>query len=299
MERLLEQLAALIRSGLPLRAALLALPESVNAPERRSAVATARYLRLGGTAEKGLRRLLAHCGASGSLAPVIASGVVDAADLLSSLARQAVERRGSEEAGRAAAAGARLSGRMVAGLPFLFLPLAPAAKAPIWDVAGLLVLTVGVTLSLIGLRWIDRLLPATPQPDPAGTYAELVAALLRGGAGISQALRIAAVSNEHEHPELGRARRRFELGVSWEAALSSCKDPGYTPLAAIVKRGRTLGLDIAADLERFAHVRKAQCHARFDAEIKKAPVKMVIPLVTCVLPAFVVVAFAPFLRGLM
>jgi Flp pilus assembly protein TadB len=254
---------------------------------------------LGGTTEDGLRRFLARCGASESLAPVIASGTVDAADLLSSLAGQAVERRASEENSRAAAAGARLSGRMVAGLPLLFIPFAPAAKAPVWDSESLILLAAGMLMSLIGLRWIDRFLPPIPQPDPAGTFAELTAALLRGGAGIAQALGVAATSREREDPDVGRVRRRFLLGASWEAALASCRDPGYKTLAAIVKRGRTLGLDIAVDLEGFARARRAQRHALFDAEIRKAPVKMVIPLVTCVLPAFVIVSFGPFFRTLM
>jgi tight adherence protein B len=299
VEGLLDQLAGLIRCGLPLRQSLLVLPDAAGSTERAGALVIARYLRLGASTTGGVRKLLECCGFDESLAPLVAGGEIDVANLLSNLARQAKEQRVADEAGRAAAAGARLSGRMVAGLPLLFVPLAPAANASVWDAGGLLLLFTGAVLALVGLWWIDRLLPSPPRPDPAGSFADLVAVLLKGGAGTSQALHSAALCNESSDAAVGQARRRVLLGASWEIALTSAGSSGYTTLAAIVKRGRSLGLDIAADLEEFARVRRVQREAHFDAEIRKAPIKMVVPLVTCVLPAFVIVSFGPFLRGVL
>jgi tight adherence protein B len=298
VEEVLDHLAGLIRCGLPLRTALSSLPEAVDASERDAALATSRYLRLGGSTEGGLRKLLESCGVDGTLAPVLAGGRVEPAGVLSSLARQVKERRAATATARAAAAGARLSGRLVASLPLMFLPLAPVAQAPVWDVGGALLLAMGGMLAIAGLRWIDRFVPTSPRADLAGTFADLIAALLRGGAGTSQALHAAALCRGPTDAAVAQARQKVLLGASWELALSGSGGSGYRTLAMIVRRGRLLGLDIAADLEAFARMRRAQCSAVFDAEIKKAPIKMVVPLVTCVLPAFVIVSFGPFFRSI-
>jgi hypothetical protein len=48
----------------------------------------------------------------------------------------------------------------------------------------------------------------------------------------------------------------------------------------------------------FAARRRAARSRDFDAAMRRAPVLMVVPLVICVLPSFLLLGVAPFLRGL-
>ena len=58
------------------------------------------------------------------------------------------------------------------------------------------------------------------------------------------------------------------------------------------------GIPTAASLRRAAaELRRTRAQA-FQREVERAPVKMIVPLVCCILPSFVLVAIVPLMRGL-
>jgi tight adherence protein B len=223
----------------------------------------------------------------------------DLGETLDRLAHSVEQRAAAEAAGRAAGAGAILSGRVVAGLPLLMIALAPAAHAPLFDRTGLVLLAVGGGLALGGMVWIARLVPKPPGDDPIAVVADIIASVLHGGTGLITALEIAA---EHAPGDAGapmqRARRRVRLGTSWPDALIEANDESLRELSASIRRASELGVPAADALKSFSATRRAQRLRAFDAAMRRAPVWMVLPLSFCVLPAYVLLGLGPYLRSI-
>jgi Flp pilus assembly protein TadB len=222
----------------------------------------------------------------------------DLARVLDRLAAAIAGRAASARTGRAASAGALLSGRVVAGLPLLLVPLAPLAGAPLLDSLGLAMLVVGAALAVLGLWWIDRLVPRPPSADdPAAFAADSIAAAVRAGASLSTALEIAA---RGPAADLGgpfrRARRLVVLGAPWHEALGRSGDDALAGIAHSVRRAQRLGAPVAEALEMYADRRREVAASRFEESIRRAPVMMVLPLSFCVLPAYAVLGLGPYLR---
>jgi Flp pilus assembly protein TadB len=296
-------LAALVSGGLSLRAALRQWPREVAEPERSVLSSVSRRLRLGDSI----------VGALASAAPLLAedhAAVTAALELHSRLGGDAVrtlegiaaiiDRRAElEQSSRAAAAGARLSGRIVAGLCLVAVATLPFQGKGAIDPGGAVLAAAGACLAVAGLAWIERLLPRPPADDPAAAVAGLVAGVLRSGLPLGAAL--AAVAERP--PSLlsapaQRARRLASLGAPWPEALARSGDESLAALAEVVSRAQAAGMPAADSLERFAERRRRELLAAFEASVRRAPVLMVVPLTLLVLPAYVLAALAPFLRGL-
>lgn len=216
-------------------------------------------------------------------------------------AARMLERRGdAHAAGRAASAGAKLSGWLVGGLPLISLPLLPMARAPLLDEIGRAVLFLGLALTTTGMFWLARLVPAArPSDDPVALFADHVAAALSAGASLSQALEIASRHAPGPlRPLLNEARARVRLGQEWAAALEAVEPGSFGGLVAALRRAERLGSPPIASLGAFAEARRAAADRAFEREVRRAPVLMVLPLVLCVLPAFGLLAIVPFLRGI-
>lgn len=299
----LRELAALLRAGLTLGEGLDEwvdrAPESLKPPLER----LRRRLRLGTSAEEALSSLVPELGEEG---PAVAALVTvhvrlggDAAALLEDAATAAEDRLAATESATAAASGARLSGRMVASLPFALLLLSPASRAPLFDAAGLVLLAVGIGLGVVGLLWMGRIVPR-PEGfcDPCAALASLLAAVCEAGASPSAALEVmAGCVGVPLGEELGRARRLASLGVSWPESLRRSDGDGLGELAAVIERATSSGSPVAAPLRCLAASRRRQGARDFEARLRRAPVVMVVPLTLCVLPSFAVLGLAPFLRG--
>ena len=298
----LDSLASEIRSGIPVRSSLSVWHRGVGDDLKPSLLCLRDRLALGlspavaftaGTSHAPLREL------GRLLVPLLEQHERAGGDLAGAVQRTAVWLRqrsdGFEEA-RASVAGAKLSARLVAVLPLLFLPLAPLGRAPMFDRLGTAILATGVLLAIVGMRWIGSLIPSPPDPhDPLDRFAREVALSLRAGMPIGPALSAAAVV---AGPSLASESRRVALGCSWGAVLGQSSDPFLCSLAAIVDRGDRLGLPVATSLEDLADQRKASRARMFSARLRRAPVVMMVPLTLCVLPSFGFLALGPFLRGL-
>lgn len=295
-------LSHLCAAGLPIRHALSRWPDVAPAGLARDIGAVARALPLCGDTETALRRatflgddldaVIAICRADETVG-------LDGGRALSALAAAIEARSEQDGSAKAAIAGTRLQARMVAGLPLLALFLAPAAHVPLFDPAGLVTIAVGGALVCAGMRWMTRLIPNPATTDnPTALMADLIAAISEAGAPLPLAVTVAAGSLPWQARLLGlRAQRLMALGFSPSAALYECDDD-MRSVASALKRSEELGTPVAHELHALAtHVRSHR-RQQFESAVRRAPVRMVLPLTLCVLPAFGILGITPFLRSL-
>ena len=282
-----ERLATLARAGLPVRAALEQLPERLGTDDA-AVVAVGRRARLGGSIDScleplgqmfgdalpGLRACLSGCG-------------TDWARGVEEIAASITKRRAAERSAAISGAGATLSARIIAGLPLLMLPVAVNQMRDPLVAASV---GLGLLLGLAGYRWLKRATPAAPADDIDAIVADEVAASLRAGAS----LHVAFTRALRSRPEMRAVLRRVDLGSAWHEALS----PDLPVLASSLKDIERTGSPVVGSLCRMAQTMRSETNDRFATEVQRAPVKMVLPLVCCVLPSFVLVAIVPLLRGL-
>ena len=299
----IRALAGLVRAGMPARAALAAW--HLHAPRELSEDLgrASRRLRLGDSVQGALDALGACLGSDGSTLQsalgIHAEAGGDLARMLDGIALSIENRSALASAGRAAGSGALLSGRLVAALPLACLPLLPVSRAPLLDFQGVVLAAAGLCLAAAGVTWITRLTPRPPSEDPGAAVADALACVLSGGASLRAGLDAAA-----RHPPapvaqpMRRAARMVALGTTWIRALEASGAEPLTELAAALRLGHDMGLPVAATLDAFARSRRAAAASAFDAATKRAPVLMVIPLAVCVLPSFLLLGLAPFLRSL-
>ncbi|MDP9224479.1 MAG: type II secretion system F family protein [Actinomycetota bacterium] len=299
-----RRLAGLVRSGEAPRSALVRWHEDADPELRKPLARVARRLCLGDDAEGACRsvrmdlgqdadtlarvfRIQLHCGG-------------DLAAMIEMVASAIEDRSAGASAGRVSGAGAILSGRMVAALPLFCIPMIPMSRAPLFDPLGLAMLGTGVALALIGMRWLMRLVPVPPETDdPIAAIAEILAAVLGAGVGLHHALdHVTGCLPADIDPPFERTRRRVKLGMTWLGALSVSDDADLRALGRTLAPGDRPGVPVAAGLRRLARERRAERARAFDERTKRAPVVMVLPLVLCVLPSFLILALGPFVRGL-
>ena len=291
----LRALAALLRSGLTLGSALVRWPDEAPPPVEPEVDRVARRIRLGVSAQQAVvATCFDHLAAAFSLHQTHG---MDLARWLDEAADELDESAAAAASVRAASAGAVLSGRLVAGLPLLFVPLSPVSRAVFVDAVGMSILLGGIALAVAGLRWIGRLMPQPPPTDPAAVFCGSAAALLDAGLPLPLALACACDELASEAPSLSDARRLVRLGWTWEDALDRCGG-GFGSVARSIAHAREHGLRIAPVLRSLKRNRRADGLRDFDRRLKRAPVLMVVPLTCCVLPAYGLLGLAPFLRSM-
>jgi tight adherence protein B len=297
-------LAAIIRSGVPARAALIAWPREAPPPVPPGLHTVARRVALGDEPGRALCTLHEALGPDApSLAAMVSLHRSVGADLpamLDRLADTIEQRAASLGAGEAAAAGAVLSGRVVAALPILLICLSPMSGAPLVDAIGMVMLGVGVALAVAGFLWMRKLIPRPPESEDAATLAaSLIAAALAGGCPIARVLgAVADVAPEPAARDLLRVRRRVILGASWHGAMERSDDDGLVALGRVVKRALELGVPVADALDGFAAARRAAAMRAFEVATRRAPVVMAAPLSLCILPAYALLGLGPYVRSL-
>jgi tight adherence protein B len=263
-----------------------------------------RRLRLGDAVEDAVASLEDELGADAkSLSLMVAIHNASGGDLATMIERlaEAIDVRARNvAAARTAGAGAVLSARIVAGLPLLCIPLLPLSHAPLLDPLGLAMLAVGALLAVAGLRWIARLVPVPPgSDDPVATIAEVVGSVLEAGIGLRPALDgVARLAPQESSQSFEAARRRVALGMTWPEAFLFSGDEELCAFARTLQIAQHLGVPIAPALANFAAGLRRRRVLEFEERTRKAPVMMVLPLVLCGLPSFLLLSLGPFIRGL-
>jgi hypothetical protein len=291
-------LASQARSGMSIRQSLIDLPRLVSSSCRAVADEAARLAALGAPSGLAVERLFGALGDPAARAAPIVRACLEtggqAATFFDRLARLLDIHETQGIAGRNAGAGARLSARMIAGLPLVFVPAIPR------DRIGLLLALGGIGLGIVGFRWISKLVPRpAPSLDRTTLLAFLISATARAGVE-PRSLLLALTDSERSVSDtaLARAGVLLRFGLPWSVSLRHSLDDGYADLARAVEVAACRGLPVADALETFAEARMMDARNRLEESARRAPVLMVLPLVLCVLPSFILLAIAPFLRSL-
>lgn len=285
----LRSLAALLENCSP-RAAVGQWPNRVPAAVRPACERTARRVALGAPVTDALQ---AEPSFGLWSLPLWDHGALVAAlrDRASELERRAEQAR----AIGAHVAGMRLSARIVGWLPLAFVPLlAGAGSVRLTPLDGALVV-IGLLLSFAGARWMAVLVPAPPPGACAARMAQRAAAALGSGRALRVALSTAAEGEGD--PALHSALSAVRLGAPWPAALGASDDAELQALGALLGSLDGQGVPVAQELLSFAEDLEHRERMSFEAALKRAPVKMALPLTLCVLPACGLLGVGPLLRN--
>lgn len=127
--------------------------------------------------------------------------------------------------------------------------------------------------------------------------------VLAVGAGCNVSLALAAAARRGTGPlaaELGRVTAEVGLGRRLADALDDLPDragESTRPLAAALAGCERYGAPLVPTLERIADDVRRQRQRRAEEHARKVPVKMLFPLVLCILPAFALLTVAPLIAG--
>ena len=128
--------------------------------------------------------------------------------------------------------------------------------------------------------------------------------LLAAGAtaGLTGQLAVRRATESTQGPlseEIAAALRRVDLGGRWRAELQTAADgldlPDLRRAAAVLARSEALGSSLAQALGDIAREARDARRAAVAERARKAPVKMLFPLVFLVLPAFLLLTVVPVL----
>ena len=131
---------------------------------------------------------------------------------------------------------------------------------------------------------------------------EILVATTDGGLGPGEALRRAAhVLRAPLGDELSVAVREIDLGASWRSALDGLvarsEDPSLRRLTRALERSQRLGTTVRTTLRGVATDLRDDRRVRAEEAARRAPVKMLFPLVLLILPAFLLLTVGPVLLG--
>lgn len=138
--------------------------------------------------------------------------------------------------------------------------------------------------------------------DELPEVAELVALCLEAGLSLPLALsRAAAPTPGVLGHELRQALREIELGVPRRQALAGwaarCGGEEAEAMVAALTAAERFGTQAAASLESFARDLRLRRRRRAEEQARRAPVKLLFPLILLILPAFILLTIVPFLLG--
>jgi pilus assembly protein TadC len=133
------------------------------------------------------------------------------------------------------------------------------------------------------LDFVELLLAATEAGLPPAIAVERSAAMTSGFLG----------------EELLVAARQIALGLGWRAALEQVVartgSPALRRLTRSLARAHRLGTSPRQSLRSIAHELRLERRARAEEIARRAPVKMLFPLVLLILPAFLLLTVGPVL----
>ena len=151
------------------------------------------------------------------------------------------------------------------------------------SMVGLLIVFIGVSLQIVGRKWIARLLT----PIAASRDTELVdeiAAALEAGFSVHQAVALSLSTQHSAAPHM-----------TFDEMLTALRgrSPELSPMIDLLASATEHGLPLAERLNEFAAAQRARRADDSRAHIRRMSVKANVPLVVCVLPSFILLSFTP------
>ena len=178
--------------------------------------------------------------------------------------------------------------------------LAALAAVTIRPVAALPAAAVGWAWPGVRQRRVRRARQATIDASLPEVVDLLV---LATGAGLTVRHALVAVGARAQGPLaelLTRAVLEADHGRRLADALEDVParaGESVRPLVAVLLASERYGAPVGAGLERLAHEVRADVRRRAEADARRVPVKLLFPLVVCILPAFGLLTVAPLVAG--
>lgn len=130
---------------------------------------------------------------------------------------------------------------------------------------------------------------------------DIVAAGLRAGCSGVDILRIAAsASPDPLRDHFAAAEQSFVSGARMSEALSSLSrsvGPDIEPLVSILIDADRLGIPIDERIARLADDARSTRRRLNESLARELPVRLTLPIVTCILPSFIAIVIVPVLVG--
>jgi Flp pilus assembly protein TadB len=169
---------------------------------------------------------------------------------------------------------------------------------------GIVALATAPVLAPVFVRLAERGSPRASDPSMS-LVLDLVAAALRGGRPLAEALELAApAAAPATAAALDRVARLLRLGAdpgqAWAGltAEPSSRDDVLAAVAPVAVRSARSGLRLAAAFERLAAELRSERGAAGAARAHRAGVLAMGPLAACFLPSFVCLGIVPVVVGI-
>jgi Flp pilus assembly protein TadB len=205
-----------------------------------------------------------------------------------------------------ASAQSRLSARILTFIPLVIAGFSAlvsdgARRSMFGSINGFVALCLGVGLSWLGWRWIQRIVMRV-HDDPSD-HAALIAVIdafavsLRAGLTVTQAFdRVAELAPSSIRSQCESVSRALHHGVTLSEAVSPLRDILGTRSAVffdmILSADRD-GLPIVNLIDRLSEEARRQRQRDTDIRIRQIPARLTFPLVFCILPSFIVLTMFP------
>jgi tight adherence protein C len=130
---------------------------------------------------------------------------------------------------------------------------------------------------------------------------ELLRVCTEGGLSVRMAVEaVVAVAPGGISGAMAAAARAASAGASFADALEECTQPlgpAARPIVSALAASERYGVPLVPTLERLGADARADERRRGEAHARKVPVRLLFPLVLCILPAFALLTVAPLIAG--
>jgi len=304
-DAILGEISRALRSGQSLRNALIDLHRG--SPDGASVKVVARLTR-GDAMSDVARHALTHFDASVRRAIELADVAGPAGpEVLDTIAQSQRHSRELARLARSAGAHARSTMAMLTGASLVVLAVALAvsstARGFVVSPPGLVTVVVGATFNVAGRRWVrhgtSRSIVTDSSHDDFRDVVVVLEALVLAGYSLHGAVMTAHTFIDGPYAEaLSRVAEHLHAGRAFEVALAQLdphSDPMLEPLVAALRLAHRDGQAVGDLLRTIRDDATNHERHRLTEQVNAVPTRLIVPLVTCGLPSFVLIGVIPVL----
>lgn len=299
----LGELSRSLRSGQSLRNALIELHRG--SADHASAKVVARLKRgddVCDVARDGLAHLDVSVRRAIELADVAGPAGADVLDAIAESCRQARE---ISRLAHSAGAHARSTMAMLTGASLVVLAgalvVSPTARSFVFSSSGLVTIVAGAAFNFLGRRWVQRgttrRIVTDLSHDQFRDVVIVFESLVLAGYSLQGAVMSAHTFIDGPYSEfLSRAAEQLHSGRPFEIALAQLEsDPTLEPLVTALRLAHRDGLAVGDLLREIRDDATSRERHRLTAQVHAVPTRLIVPLVTCGLPSFILIGVVPVL----
>ncbi len=302
-DAIISELSRSLRSGQSLRNALIELHRG--SADHASSKAITRLKRgedVCDVARDGLGHLDVATRRAIELADVAGPAGPDVLDAIAEASRQARE---ISRLAHSAGAHARSTMAMLTGASLIVLAgalvISSSARSFVLSPSGLVTIVSGAAFNFVGRRWVQRGTSRSMIADSSyDNFCDVIIvfeSLILAGYSLQGAMMSAHTFINEAHSEVfSTAAEQLHSGRTFETALSSLdSDPTLEPLVAALRLAQRDGVAVGSLLREIREDATSRERHRLTAQIHAVPTRLIVPLVTCGLPSFILIGVLPVL----